>query len=220
LSPLALRILSQAKISHSNSPAPAISTDTSNPPNLERLSEALQDAVQNARVVAATFDSCDVVSRDLLREYPAGYTFSSFQLGTDELRAKEFQCYFRNDDADYLRNAFRSLANVDLNAVIAASTLVNVIAAPPLSLLSPRLARTLLIHDDLWSRCGGNPGSNAYIVPSIDFTQAIIYICDSFFVWPSIEEIANPARKPWARDAASNPFLGYSCNGLGFSDSG
>jgi hypothetical protein len=43
-----------------------------------------------------------------------------------------------------------------------------------------------------WNCCGVNSGPLAYVVLSVDFTRAIVSLCDAFLLFPSIEEIAHP----------------------------
>ncbi|OAL34370.1 hypothetical protein AYO20_06423 [Fonsecaea nubica] len=160
---------------------------------LERVREGFEDAVHIARVVALTFDPCE----------------------------EAFLRYFRPQEAVFVSNIFRTFANIPLDLVLTAETVVSVLTQPNAQLNTRLGDSALFIGDDLASpaerQCDGS--ANAWMTEDNDDRNADIYICEDIFDWPSIEDIANPPQTSWARDSHGQPRPGYSCAGLGDFDS-
>ncbi|EXJ70606.1 uncharacterized protein A1O5_06676 [Cladophialophora psammophila CBS 110553] len=134
---------------------------------------------------------------------------------------KVFLRYFRPEDADFVKNIFRTIANIPLDAVITGQTLVSVLTTPNTE-LNPRFRQaTLSISDSLLppDRQGCTGRINAFMFEDDSHGNANIYLCDPYFGWPSIEDIADPPQTPWARDNQGRPLPGYSCDNLGDYDS-
>ncbi|KIW77844.1 hypothetical protein Z517_07677 [Fonsecaea pedrosoi CBS 271.37] len=134
---------------------------------------------------------------------------------------RAFLRYFRPEEAVFVGNIFRTFANIPLDLVLTAETVVSVLTQPNAQ-LNTRLAGSALFIGDGLARpterqCDGT--ANAWMTEDNDNRDADIYICEDIFDWPSIEDIANPPQTSWARDSHGQPRPGYSCAGLGDFDS-
>ncbi|OAG34403.1 hypothetical protein AYO21_11428 [Fonsecaea monophora] len=173
---------------------------------LDRVREGFEDAVHIARVVALTFNPCEEQEK--------------VSILTPVVK-KAFLRYFRPEEAVFVSDIFRTFANIPLDLVLTAETVVSVLTQPNAQ-LNTRLAGSALFIGDGLARpterqCDGT--ANAWMTEDNDNRDADIYICDDIFDWPSIEDIANPPQTSWARDSHGQPRPGYSCAGLGDFDS-
>ena len=132
-----------------------------------------------------------------------------------------FLQYFRPQDADFVKNVFRTFANIPLDMTITASNVVTILTSPDLADLNPRLGQSSLNFGA--DPAGDCPRTDIQVTAYLDYDNpkldGYIYICPRAFEWPSIEDIANPPRTAWARNPAGQPSAGYSCGGLGTYDS-
>ncbi|KAJ9608959.1 hypothetical protein H2200_006730 [Cladophialophora chaetospira] len=158
---------------------------------IQRTMTALQDTFHIVRVAALTFCSAEPV----------------------------FLRYFQPNEATFVRNIFRQLANIPLDQVITSENVVDLITSPPYAGLNQKLEYSwILLDQDPYQKCV-DPGYNAYMHYDNPQLDALIILCDHGFRWPSIEEIANPPQTAWARDSQGHPLPGYSCDNLGTFDS-
>ncbi|EHY54310.1 hypothetical protein HRR81_004650 [Exophiala dermatitidis] len=176
-----------------------------------KLQQAFKDSVMLARVVALTFDPCEEV----------------------------FLRYFTAEEADFVKHAFRTLANVPLDVMINEETDIGGLLGAPTSpgTLQPKFANldiALGDHPDIPAadRLYGHLSEDgllfdAYTYLDVDEFELsdeasqvdMISLCEQLFQFPSLDEIEHPPNEPWARDAQGNPLPGFTCNGLGNTDS-
>lgn len=176
----------------------------------QKLQQAFRDAVMLARVAAATFDPCEEL----------------------------FLRYFTAEEADFVKQAFRTLANIAPDQVIAEQSIRALLSGSrAVGNLQPRFANldiALGDHPDVPEvdkLCGRVLESgfmlDAYTYLDVDeFDMSdgasemnMISLCEEVFEFPSLPEIEDPPNQPWARDAWGKPLPGFTCNGLGDTDS-
>ncbi|EXJ93943.1 hypothetical protein A1O1_02336 [Capronia coronata CBS 617.96] len=176
----------------------------------QKLQQAFQDAVMLARVAAVTFDPCEEV----------------------------FLRYFTAEEADFVKHAFRTMANIPLDQVIDEKTIFGFLANPTAAQnLPPKFADLDIAWDDhpdvpeMDRLCGhvSESGSmlDAYTYLDVDELEisdqasqiALVSLCEELFQFPSLQEIEDPPYVPWARDGQGRPLPGFTCDGLGATDS-
>lgn len=172
----------------SNLPRFVVSADATKEQK-DHLLTGFYDAINLARIAAVLFDRCD----------PA------------------FQRYFRPVDADFVQNVFRTIANIDLTAVIDPNNFNQVGTAwqPKFSRLSICLGTEFQGVPPGSTSCGQASSPMAIFRPSAN-DEGYIFVCEPAMRYPSRRQIENPPSS--ARDSHGNPFPGYTCDGLGDRD--
>jgi len=158
------------------------------------LQTAFKDALREARVVAATFSPCE----------------------------DSFLRYFQKDHQSFVRNLFRTIANIPLDADIRQDN-VQQYLNPSNPDLNPDF-------DDLIISFGDNPGltsaelsfascrsTYAHLNTRSDGT-ALMSLCPELFEYPSLDTIENPPPRLRDPPPANTPFIGYTCDRLGDHD--
>ncbi|KAL2437169.1 hypothetical protein ABEF95_016665 [Exophiala dermatitidis] len=176
-----------------------------------KLHQAFKDSIMLARVAAVTFDPCEEV----------------------------FLRYFTAEEADFVKHAFRTLANIALDVMINEETGIGGLLEAPTSAeaLQPKFANldvALGDHPDIPAadRLCGHLSEDGFLLDAYTYLDVdefelsdeasevdMISLCEQLFQFPSLGEIELPPNEPWARDAQGNPLPGFTCDGLGETDS-
>jgi len=161
-----------------------------------KLSDAVKDAVQIARVVAVTFNDCDMT----------------------------YNRYFRQQDSQLVKHFFQRLADIPLDSVINADNLAEVFSKPVKDGLHERYAKLSISygpHPNRPDKSDPDPCTSYRRFAQMengDAENGMITVCERTFRLPLSSEIENPPA--WGKDAQGNPLPGFSCDGLGGHDSG
>ena len=158
--------------------------------DLRRLSEAFRDAVNLARVAIIAFNG------------------ENCNIATDAV----FDRYFRPQDATFVEQILRTIANIDLNLQILPDTVLGVLRSTPLNPAFDRLSISIGDHPrGHHAECRtGVPGMRlfAYTEEQRD-GSAYISVCDVCLKYPTIGDITHGT---WPNGTPKGP--GYGCNGL------
>lgn len=165
----------------------------------EQLEQAFKDAITLARVTASLFDACE----------PA------------------YTRYFRAIDAVFVKNVFRTIANIPLGPDIDANNIVNILSDASVYELQPKFDKLEIALGNNPSvplskqACGktfdgGTAFAYSYIDPAALGPVALISLCDDTFLFPTLDQIENPPSDK--KDAQGNPLPGFTCDGLGDHD--
>jgi hypothetical protein len=168
---------------------------------LNDLKQAFKDAIREARLVAATFSDCEA----------------------------PFLRYFEKSHAQFVRDVFRTIANIPVNADINKDNvqqylppsnwdLNSAFSKLPISLGNhPGLSQADLALTSCSTKSSSGTGEDAFIVERQDGT-ALVSLCDEVFDYPSLDTIANPPAALRDPPPANTPFIGYTCDRLGDHD--
>lgn len=162
------------------------------------LQTAFKDALREARLVAATFSHCE----------------------------DTFLRYFQKDHQNFVRDVFRTIANIPLDANINQDNVQQYLAPSNLD-VNPDFEKLIISFGDnpgltnadlrISSCQGPTTGPDAFIFTRPD-GSALVSLCPKLFKHPSLDTIMNPP--PELRDPppANTPFIGYTCDRLGDHD--
>lgn len=166
----------------------------------EALEQAFKDALTLARVAGSLFDPCETA----------------------------YQRYFRAIDAVFVKHVFQTVANIPLDSLVNANSVVALLSsaavASDLQRKFSHLELALGNNPSLPESkqvCGAesNGGTTfafSYIDPGALGSASLVSLCDDTFRFPTLGEIENPAAS--GRDGQGNPLPGYTCDGLGDHD--
>ncbi|KEF51903.1 uncharacterized protein A1O9_11892, partial [Exophiala aquamarina CBS 119918] len=166
------------------------------------LHTAFKDALREARLVAATFSHCE----------------------------DTFLRYFQKDHQNFVRDLFRTIANIPLKADITKDTVQQYLAPSKLDLNpdfdklfisfgnNPHLTQAELLISSCNADAPGHPNQPDAFIFSRPNGIALVSLCPELFTYPSLDTIEDPP--PALRDPppASTPFIGFTCDRLGDHD--
>lgn len=195
---LFLTVLLPQQVSGSNLPNFYIAPGTG-PSGLRNLQTAFKDALLLARVVAVMHDDCEPC----------------------------FLRYFQKQHSKFVRDVFRTIANIDLDAVITPENMLQYLP-PNVAAINPRFRKlTISLNDPPpWlvqlQGLSCSLGKEGQIPPSAHIIKtktghAFISLCEWIFdERPTLTEIQFAPAK--GRDAEGQPLPGFECDGLGDRD--
>jgi hypothetical protein len=178
--------------SPSSAAVPTVWIDPTLPPDLRaRLSNVWTECIQLARLAAITFEA-------------------------DCKFDPNFDRYFEEEGAIFVKNIFYTLANIPLDTVLTEATATQLFYSSTFIGLSPKFSKlTIAFGEPPWLPERGtcsDVGFGAYGLVD-DFTgEATIVLCDASVLYPTLDEIAHP--QPWAYDEQGRLREGYTCDGL------
>ncbi|KIW76727.1 hypothetical protein Z517_09171 [Fonsecaea pedrosoi CBS 271.37] len=164
------------------------------PPEIAyRMQVAVDDCVALATFVSVTFDECDPV----------------------------YLRFFPHDDAAFVQQVFRRIANIPPNVVLGPSDFATIMQHRAAIGLDPRLVDLVITYGNhpqgQIQDCGTDEDPEAFFA-LLNSGQPSVSICPQAFErYPDLMEILDPPA--WARDAQGHPDPGFGCDGLGDQDS-
>ncbi|KEF56077.1 uncharacterized protein A1O9_07658, partial [Exophiala aquamarina CBS 119918] len=161
-----------------------------------QLFDAVKDAVQIARVVAATFNDCDTT----------------------------YNRYFRQRDSQLVRHFFQRITDIPLDTAINADSLEEVFNKPIKDGLREKYAKLSISygpHPNRPDQSDPDPCTSHRRFAQMENGRSengMITVCERTFRLPLSSEIENSPAGARTRGAILDH--GFSCDGLGYNDSG